>query len=720
MRALLGGLMRKFVLFLALTFFSAVSVELLYAEDSQEVKDIQKMIEENGLHWTARQTSMMDIPLEERRQRLGIKIPDDVKQRFAHLDSLPPPTLLNTQAIFDWRLLNGVTPVKDQGQCGSCWDFAGTGAFEAAYLLAEGVVADFSEQQVLSCNGGGSSCSGGWMQDAYLVYMNYGAIDETNMPYQGSDDVPCLQYQYDPIATLEGFEDIPNNVNSIKNALLSGPLSTTYTVYDDFYGYSEGCYDHSSGDNINHAVVIVGWDDNMCDGEGAWIVKNSWGPAWGLDGYFYIKYGAARIGSYTQRPIYGVQGVPVMAVSVDTLADGSYVPIEEFLPQNNSSIRTVQLSNIGDGNLFYRTTAMPPPDQDEFGYYWRDSNMSDGPTFNWIDITSIGQPISFPYDQDNGNSGTKYLGFSFNYYGRSVNRLRFCVNGWATFMNAIFYNWENMPIPDQSYPNDLMAPWWDDLTLEYGGQIFYYTNNADTAIISWNGISDTRRAGTYTFQIILVAPSTIKFQYLNMGPGRLNEATVGIENREGTTGLQMAYNSSYMHDSLATQFYLGAHVISEWLSISPASGNIFGGTSAPININFASGDLPSGAYQASLKILTNDQDNITTIIPITLHVGLVGIDEKSIEMPAKFGLRSVYPNPFNPSTNISYSLSAAGRVRLDIYNLLGQNVANLFDDYQQAGEHVITWNAERYGSGVYFVKLSDGQKTSTSRLLFLK
>ena len=106
---------------------------------------MQSPIDEKGLHWTAGQTSMMDLPLEERQLRLGLEIPDEVKERFDRINQTPPPLLLNTQECFDWRMFGAVTPVKDQGACGSCWDFAATGAFESIYYIAEGILPDFSE-----------------------------------------------------------------------------------------------------------------------------------------------------------------------------------------------------------------------------------------------------------------------------------------------------------------------------------------------------------------------------------------------------------------------------------------------------------------------------------------------------------------------------------------------------------------------------------------------
>jgi len=482
---------------------------------SDEVKGIQKMIEKKGLHWKAGYTSMMALTPEERQMRLGLKVPANVERRFAELDKLPPPLLLDTEDVFDWRDLNGVTPVKAQGNCGSCWDFAAVGSFESAILIADDEELDLSEQQVLSCNTGGSSCDGGWMEDAYNLFMDYGAIDESCMPYEADDTVPCTQEQYDPLAYMIGYEDIPNNVAIIKNSLLSGPLSTTFTVYDDFFSYNGGCYEHEDTAPINHAVVIIGWDDAMCDGYGAWIVKNSWGPGWGLNGYFYMKYGSCYIGSNTQRPVYTQGSYPEAVFSSDA--------IEVDVPSGGEVNEIFELSNIGVADLLYVIETINPTNQDSFGYYWNDSNSPENPEFDWIDITGIGEIIEFPYDLDDGNSGPLPFGFEFEYYGNIFDSINVCTNGWASFTDYYTVEFGNMGIPDPEPPNNMLASFYDDLNPENGGNIYFYSNNADTAIISWQEVPDWRQEGIFTFQIILAAPSSIKYQYLSMGPGRLNE-----------------------------------------------------------------------------------------------------------------------------------------------------------------------------------------------------
>jgi len=165
---------------------------------------------------------------------------------------------------------------------------------------------DLSEQQVVSCKAYGWGCNGATSTLAYQLFGDVGSVTETCMPYHANDTDPCIQHQCEKWAKIGGTSAVANNVDAIKYALLTGPVKTSMAVDPEgpFYGYTGGCYDVPYPGETNHAVLIVGWDDTMCDGDGAWICKNSWGSGWGEEGFFYIKYGLCQIGWNTVQIDY--------------------------------------------------------------------------------------------------------------------------------------------------------------------------------------------------------------------------------------------------------------------------------------------------------------------------------------------------------------------------------------------------------------------------------
>ena len=271
-----------------------------------EIDAIQREIDANGYSWTAKRNWTTDLSYDDLMALCGTRIPSEVARRFAALDPDDFPVARDLPDSFSWRTLGGVTPPKSQGGCGSCWDFAAHSALEAMILIYGGVELDLCEQQILSCETGGYGCGGGWYSWAWNYMRENGAADESCMPYQADDSVPCADGPCARIATCKTWIDIPNDVAAIQTALLTGPVATTFTVYSDFGSYGSGCYDHADTNPINHAVAIVGWDNNKCGpGDGAWLCKNSWGDWWGdLGGFFWIKYGAAAIGTATQQVFY--------------------------------------------------------------------------------------------------------------------------------------------------------------------------------------------------------------------------------------------------------------------------------------------------------------------------------------------------------------------------------------------------------------------------------
>lgn len=685
-------------------------------EVSGEIEQIRQMIKQQGLHWIAGENSVTALSPEERQNLLGLRIPEEVKQRFEELNRWAqenPPVLLDTEDIFDWRDLNGVTPVTDQLNCGSCWDFAATAAFESAVLIATGDTLDLSEQQVLSCNTGGGSCNGGWMEDAYNLFMSFGAVGEDCMPYQADDTVPCTQDQCDVLATQLDYVDIPYNVEFIKNALLSGPMSTTLTVYNDFYSYNGGCYEHADTEPLNHAVLIVGWDDNECDGAGAWICKNSWGPGWGDEGFFYIQYGSAGIGQNSQRPIYTYEGTPEAVFSEETIVVN--------VPLGGQVDYDFNIGNTGDGNLIYAFEVLSPDNYDDYGYCWIDSNDPDNCDYGWIDITAIGTEIDFGYDIDDGNSGKISLGFDFDYYGNTFDSICVCTNGWASFTDFYTVEYGNVGIPDPEPPNNMLAVFFDDMNLENGGAGYFYSNNTDTAVITWDQVPDWRQEGIFTFQIVLIAPSTVKYQYLSMGPGRMNENSIGIENEDGSIGIEVARDVPYADNELAVQFEFDENYVAPqlWCIIDPHSGIIEPDQNATITLTFDAGDMVAGTYTGTARLLTNDPSYGITNIDLEMTVGTTDIEETA-SLPTRFTVTSVYPNPFNASTKLSYDLHNSGRTKVEIYNILGQKIETLHDGIQQAGSHSFEWNAEDMASGMYFFRISSGNQEEVKTAMLLK
>lgn len=200
---------------------------------------------------------------------------------------------------FDWRNLGKVTPVRNQGGCGSCWAFAVLGPLESSYLIRNASTIDSSEQYVLS-NSGAGSCAGGNRAQANQFLVAKGTATEAVVPYTATNGAPnsAIPTPYDAVAT--GFVDasvqIPS-VPKIKQALCQyGPLSVSVRATPAFQAYKSGVFNEQSPDNTNHAITLIGWDDS----KGAWLIKNSWGTGWGMSGYMWISRTSNKIGRAAQ------------------------------------------------------------------------------------------------------------------------------------------------------------------------------------------------------------------------------------------------------------------------------------------------------------------------------------------------------------------------------------------------------------------------------------
>lgn len=251
--------------------------------------------------WRAGPTPLMELSAEERRLHLGAELPSgepswSARERSAQ-EAARHAGRADAPAAVDLHGAGYITPVRDQGSCGSCVAFGSIAAIEgtARFKAQQASLAiDLSEAHLFYCHAAAQNrrCSTGWWVDPSLdACRDLGVVTDAEYPYTPGDQ-RCAVSGTASTYRIEGFTRL-NGIDAMKTWLAeNGPLVACFIVYEDFYAYTSGVYRHVTGNaEGGHCVCIVGYDDAT----DSWLAKNSWGEDWGTDGFFRIAYGECGI-----------------------------------------------------------------------------------------------------------------------------------------------------------------------------------------------------------------------------------------------------------------------------------------------------------------------------------------------------------------------------------------------------------------------------------------
>ncbi len=664
----------------------------------EEIRQIQEEIQQNGWGWTAGHTGVSDLTPAEKQAMLGL-IPMSEEERRARSSgeviALPEREL---PVSYDWRALGGMTGARNQGGCGSCWAFAGTGAFESMIKIYKGLDTDLSEQQILVCNEWGGNCDGGQSEACYYVQMSMGQVHETSMPYTGNDTAPCNDDEYDSVEYIQGYQMVPNIMANLKTAILTGPIAVNVYAPNSLFYYTGGCFQYSGSGTVNHCVVLCGWDDNACSGQGAWLFKNSWGASWGEGGYCWMRYGDCYLGQGANLILYTPSLYTRLGFNAATVTGGN---ANGVLDPGETGTLQITLRNFGrtSGTGIAATLTCADPE-----------------------ITIIDGNATFP------NIAPWAVGVS--------TAPHFQVQASGSAAGAIDFT-----LTISCAEED---PQTSTFPLFIGPTLTVYEQGFESGEGSWTHggtVDDWRRAtprtkytkpdpvqaagGLYCFGNDLNEAGSYNTLYENSSNCYLESPAINCSGRSDVhlsiRRFLTVEEGLYDHARLKVN---GTEIFA-----NPSNGNFrdTGWETLVYDISAIADDNPSVRVRfetqsdAGLRFGGWAVDDIRVFVPDAPAADALDLDIA----PRSLGISAV-PNPFNPMTTIRLAVPApGGSPAIRVLDPTGRQVGSIQTGLLAPGVHMLPWEGrdgagKLLPSGVYFVHASLGLESSVQRLVILR
>ncbi|MBN2280362.1 MAG: T9SS type A sorting domain-containing protein [Candidatus Marinimicrobia bacterium] len=600
--------MKKSLIFIVLIFFTQLSAK-------GNLEKVKQAIEQKNVQWQAGENSISRLSKEEFRKLLGSPVHDiplSAEEKFIQLTQTGP-----LPASLDWRNNNGnwMTSVKNQGGCGSCWDFSAVAQIESwwkiYYDLPDSNI-NLSEQYILSCGSEAGSCDGGWANEALEFVKNNSIPHEIFMPYKADDQVACgsiIAGWESTSVTIPGWGYITleeENVINIKNALMYHPVSANYSVYEDFAYYNGGVYEHVWGElEAGHAILIIGWEDeNEC-----WICKNSWGPYWGENGYFRIKWGSCDIGQYipfiydeivdnaqiafSQENVSVSLAAGATSSTLITVTNNSTLPLQLFTTDSQDPVIFHQSSrNAYSGKNWWCGTK----ELGGYGNHWLqyletpviDLSSASNPELNFMAKWSIESPdyAEAPYD-----------GW----------------DGWNVWFSTD--GGENYTLMEPQYPEYTSNALWAFGHPEQGW-------NMGTSVKGWAGASP--HWVPVKFDLSAFAGQTLKIRFAFASD--MGYSSADDESLEGVfiDDISLSDNSIVLFSDNAdqpTQLIASGFgdLPNDWLTLTYDSNQLAAGESMELHLDFSAPEKV-GNYTGKIQFLANNENQTLPSIPVHLLV----------------------------------------------------------------------------------------------------